>query len=97
MKNFILASIRFYQKHISVHLPPMCKYYPTCSRYAVEAIEIHGALKGSIMAVLRLLRCNPLFVGGYDPVPPKKGDKTRGCHNCQCQDEQKSDELDDEL
>lgn len=97
MKKFIIAAIRFYQRHISVHLPPMCKYYPTCSRYAVEAIEIHGAFKGSIMAVLRLLRCNPLFVGGYDPVPPKKVKNANKNHNCNCHDEQKSDELDNEL
>lgn len=72
MKKMLLAAIRFYKRHISPHLPPMCKYYPTCSCYAIEAIEIHGALKGSVLAALRILRCNPLFPGGYDPVPPKK-------------------------
>jgi putative membrane protein insertion efficiency factor len=72
VKNFLLAIIRFYRKHISPKLPPMCKYYPTCSAYAVEAIEIHGAFKGSVLSFLRILRCNPLFPGGYDPVPPKK-------------------------
>lgn len=77
MKAVLLRIIRFYRKHISVHLPPMCRYYPTCSVYAVEAIETHGAFKGTLLAVWRLLRCNPLSVGGYDPVPPKK-DK----HNC---------------
>ncbi|MCM1364268.1 MAG: membrane protein insertion efficiency factor YidD [Faecalibacterium sp.] len=77
MKKFLLAIIRFYRKHISVHLPPMCKYYPTCSCYAVEAIETHGSFKGVLLAVWRILRCNPLSAGGYDPVPPKK-DK----HNC---------------
>lgn len=77
MKNLLLGIIRFYRKHISPHLPPMCKYYPTCSAYAVEAIETHGALKGSVLAALRILRCNPLFPGGYDPVPPKKEKKKR--------------------
>ncbi len=72
MKKFFLAGIRFYQKHISPHFPPMCRYYPTCSQYAVEAIEIHGPFKGFFMAIGRLLRCNILFPGGYDPVPPKK-------------------------
>ena len=72
MKKAILAFIRFYRKRISPLLPPMCRYYPTCSQYAVEAIEIHGAFKGSLLTVLRLMRCNVLFPGGYDPVPPKK-------------------------
>jgi hypothetical protein len=72
MKKALLACIRFYRKYISPRLPDMCRYYPTCSQYAYEAIEVHGALKGSILALLRLLRCNILFPGGYDPVPPKK-------------------------
>jgi len=72
MKKAFLAMIRFYQKHVSPYLPDMCRYYPSCSHYAVEAIEVHGAFKGSILALLRLLRCNILFPGGYDPVPPKK-------------------------
>lgn len=78
MKRILLKIIRFYRKHISPHLPPMCRYYPTCSVYAVEAIETHGALKGSLLALWRVLRCNPLSVGGYDPVPPKK-DKHHHC------------------
>ena len=72
MKTVLLSLIRFYQKHISPLLPPMCRYYPTCSNYAVEAIRVHGAFKGTLLAVLRLMRCNILFPGGYDPVPPKK-------------------------
>ena len=72
MQKSLLAAIRFYQRRISPALPPMCRYYPTCSQYAIEAIEVHGALKGSLLAVLRLMRCNILFPGGYDPVPPKK-------------------------
>jgi len=50
----------------------MCRFYPTCSCYAIEAIETHGALKGTGLTALRLMRCNPFFPGGYDPVPPKK-------------------------
>ncbi len=72
MKKVLKALIRFYQKCISPLLPSMCRYYPTCSNYALEAIEVHGAFKGSLLAVWRILRCNRLFPGGYDPVPPKK-------------------------
>lgn len=75
MKKMLLSAIRFYRRHISPRFPASCKYYPTCSVYAIEAIEVHGALKGSVLAVLRILRCNPLFPGGYDPVPPKKEKK----------------------
>ena len=77
MKNFLLSIIRFYRKHISPHLPAMCRYYPTCSRYAVEAIETHGAFKGFLLALWRVLRCNPLSKGGYDPVPPKREKEKR--------------------
>ncbi|UKI24084.1 MAG: membrane protein insertion efficiency factor YidD [Anaerotruncus sp.] len=49
-----------------------CRYTPTCSQYAIEAIEVHGIFKGSLLAARRILRCNPFFKGGYDPVPPKK-------------------------
>ena len=72
MKKLIIRTIRFYQKKISPLFGPRCRYYPTCSQYAVEAVERFGAFKGSILAVLRLLRCNPFFPGGYDPVPEKK-------------------------
>jgi len=72
VKKALLAAIRFYRRHLSPHLPPMCRYYPTCSVYAIEAIETHGALRGTLLAVWRLLRCNPLSPGGYDPVPPKR-------------------------
>ena len=72
MKKLIIKSIRFYQKKISPLFGPRCRYYPTCSQYAVEAVERFGAFKGSILAIFRLLRCNPLFPGGYDPVPEKK-------------------------
>lgn len=75
MKQFIIKSIKFYQKKISPLFGPKCRYYPTCSQYAIQAVEIHGVLKGSVLAVLRLLRCNPIFPGGYDPVPEKKQKK----------------------
>jgi putative membrane protein insertion efficiency factor len=69
MKKVILAMIRFYQRAISPYTRPCCRYTPTCSQYAVEAVTKYGALKGSFLALKRLLRCNPLFPGGYDPVP----------------------------
>ena len=72
MKQILLRLLRFYRTKISPLKPPMCRYYPTCSEYAVEAIETHGAFFGSLLAIRRLLRCNVLFPGGYDPVPPKK-------------------------
>lgn len=72
MKKLFIKLIRYYQTHISVHTPPMCKYYPTCSQYALEAIENFGAFKGFFMALWRFLRCNPFSKGGYDPVPQKK-------------------------
>lgn len=77
MKKLLLSIIRFYRKHISPHLPAMCRYYPTCSCYAIEAIETHGAFRGFLLALWRVLRCNPLSKGGYDPVPPKRGKKKR--------------------
>ncbi len=65
--------IRLYQMTLSKALPPLCRFEPSCSRYAVQAIERHGALRGSILAVLRVMRCNPFSEGGYDPVPPLPG------------------------
>ncbi len=75
MKKMLIKAIKFYQRKISPLFGPKCRFYPTCSQYAVEAIEIHGVLKGVILAALRLVRCNPLFPGGYDPVPRKKEKK----------------------
>ena len=70
MKKILLGIIRFYQKYLSgAKGYPSCKYYPTCSRYAIEAIEKYGAFKGGLLAAWRILRCNPFSKGGYDPVP----------------------------
>jgi putative membrane protein insertion efficiency factor len=74
MKRFLVLLIRFYQKNISPLKKPCCKYYPTCSNYAVEAISRFGAFKGFFLAFYRVLRCNPFSRGGYDPVP-EKGDR----------------------
>ncbi|MBQ3046198.1 MAG: membrane protein insertion efficiency factor YidD [Clostridia bacterium] len=76
MKNFLLSAIRFYQRRISPLFPPRCRYYPTCSHYAVEAIQVHGVIRGTLLTLFRLMRCNILFPGGYDPVPPKKHRKS---------------------
>jgi len=69
MKRVLVLIVRGYQIGISPLLPPSCRYYPTCSAYAVEALEKHGAAKGSWLALRRILRCHPFHAGGYDPVP----------------------------
>lgn len=70
MKSIFIWLIRFYQKHISPAFPPRCRFTPTCSQYALEAIGKYGALKGGLLAFWRLLRCNPFNKGDYyDPVP----------------------------
>ncbi len=71
MKKLLIFLIHFYQKNISSWLEQKnirCKYYPTCSEYAKQAIEKYGALKGSALAIKRILKCNPLSKGGYDPL-----------------------------
>ncbi|HHT78770.1 MAG TPA: membrane protein insertion efficiency factor YidD [Actinobacteria bacterium] len=68
MKKILIFIISIYKKHISPFFPPSCRFYPTCSVYAVQAIEKYGAIKGSIKAIYRILRCNPFNKGGYDPV-----------------------------
>lgn len=75
MKRFLIAGIKFYKKNISPLTSSKCKYYPTCSSYGVEAISVHGAFKGSLLTIWRILRCNPFSKGGFDPVPEKKEKK----------------------
>ena len=70
MKRVLLLLIRLYQKHISPGLPRRCRFSPTCSQYALEAITKYGALKGGWLALRRIGRCHPLHPGGHDPVPP---------------------------
>lgn len=70
MTRLLLALIRWYQKHVSPLFPPRCRFTPTCSQYAAEAVEKYGAWKGGWLACRRLLRCNPFYRGNYyDPVP----------------------------
>lgn len=73
MRNVLLGAIRLYQRWVSPALPPACRFYPSCSRYAAEAIEARGALRGGWLAIRRLLRCHPFHPGGYDPVPRSGG------------------------
>jgi uncharacterized protein len=67
-RRIALVPVRGYQRLISPALPRRCKYHPTCSAYAVQAIDSYGILRGAVLAVWRLLRCNPFSHGGYDPV-----------------------------
>lgn len=83
MKKTFIRLIRLYQKNISPKKPPCCKYYPSCSSYAIEAIEKRGAFIGFFLALFRILRCNPFAKGGYDPVPEKKQKQTSGTNSLQ--------------
>lgn len=69
MKKVLTAIIAFYRGYISPLRPPCCRFIPTCSAYALEAIEKYGAAKGGYLALRRLLKCHPFHQGGYDPVP----------------------------
>ncbi|SMC57309.1 membrane protein insertion efficiency factor YidD [Papillibacter cinnamivorans] len=69
MKKILIALIVFYRKRISPATPPSCRFIPTCSAYALEAVTKYGALKGSWLALRRILKCHPFHEGGYDPVP----------------------------
>ena len=71
MKNICLKLIRFYQRNISANTAPSCRFTPTCSQYTYTAIERFGVVKGILMGMWRILRCNPFSKGGYDPVPEK--------------------------
>ena len=72
MKRLFIRLIRLYQKHVSPARPRACRFTPTCSEYAVQAFEEYGAFVGFFLAAYRVLRCNPLCRGGYDPVPQKR-------------------------
>jgi len=72
VKQAVLAALRFYKAALSPLLPPACRYTPTCSEYAMEAIDRHGVLKGGWLATRRVLSCHPWSRGGYDPVPERR-------------------------
>ena len=80
MKFLLRWPIRFYQLFISPLLGPRCRFYPTCSNYALEAVEVHGVFKGGWLALKRVSRCHPLNPGGYDPVPGTEAEY--GCPCC---------------
>jgi putative membrane protein insertion efficiency factor len=82
MRSVLICGLRGYQTLVSPLLPRSCKYYPSCSHYAIDAVRQFGAVRGLVLAVWRLLRCNPMSYGGYDPVERQKlfarrdGDRT---------------------
>lgn len=69
IKNIFKGIVRIYQKFISPLFPPSCRYYPSCSTYTLQALEQHGVIKGTMMGVARIVRCNPFVPGGIDEVP----------------------------
>lgn len=69
LKQMVLALLRGYKRFISPLLPPACRFQPTCSEYAADAVELHGVVRGSWLGLRRLLRCHPFSRGGIDPVP----------------------------
>lgn len=71
MSKIIISVIIFYQKFISPLKPTSCRFYPSCSSYAIQAIKKHGLYKGILLAIKRILKCHPFHEGGYDPVPDK--------------------------
>ena len=77
MRTVFVAPIRFYQRFVSPAFPRRCKYHPTCSAYAVEAIRTYGVLRGLVLAAWRILRCNPWSHGGVDPVEAQTIFRTR--------------------
>ena len=80
LTKVVILPIRGYQLVISPMLGPRCRFHPSCSQYAIEAVQTHGTLKGIWLALRRILRCHPLDPGGYDPVPPAKADgENTGC------------------
>ena len=79
MKFLLTVLLRFYQVGLSPMLGPRCRFYPSCSNYAIEALRVHGAAKGSWLAARRVCRCHPWNAGGLDPVPPKNTSHSAAC------------------
>lgn len=88
MKALLIGAIRAYKRVVSPMLPHACRFVPTCSEYAQEALERHGVLRGTMLAAWRILRCNPFGRAGLDPVPPlkriDKHDFANGAEACAC-------------
>lgn len=73
LADVVLAPVRLYRRYLSpLKATPSCRFHPTCSEYAIQAVETHGVLKGLALATWRVLRCHPFNPGGYDPVPPRR-------------------------
>ncbi len=72
-RSALASAFRVYKRFVSPLLPPACRFEPTCSEYAAEAVELHGVVRGAILAIARLLRCHPFCRGGFDPVPRPRG------------------------
>ena len=82
MKSVLRSLLRFYQLAISPMMAPSCRFYPSCSNYAIEALQVHGAARGSLLALKRVCRCHPWNDGGVDPVPPSSTSTTAcGCNH----------------
>ena len=77
IKAVLLRLITFYQLTLSFLLGGQCRFHPTCSQYAKEAIELHGSIEGSVLGIRRICKCHPWHQGGYDPVPKPNSDKAR--------------------
>ncbi|MDR2051698.1 MAG: membrane protein insertion efficiency factor YidD [Deltaproteobacteria bacterium] len=71
IRFLVILPIRIYQRCVSPFIPPSCRFYPTCSAYAAEAVAVHGVFAGLWLALRRILRCHPFNAGGWDPVPPR--------------------------
>ena len=84
MKTVLRFLLRFYQLAISPMMTPSCRFHPSCSNYALEALQVHGAARGSLLAVKRVCRCHPWNAGGHDPVPPLKGKSNSSTTACGC-------------
>ena len=80
-KNLLIALIKLYRLCVSPWFSPCCRFQPSCSSYAKEALEVHGLVKGLYISFLRIIRCQPFCKGGYDPVPPKKASSASQLHN----------------
>ncbi|WP_132243815.1 membrane protein insertion efficiency factor YidD [Marinisporobacter balticus] len=68
MKEILIGMVKIYRRYISPLKPPTCRFYPTCSQYALQALEKYGAIKGTIISIRRILKCHPFHCGGYDPL-----------------------------
>ena len=82
MKTVLRFLLRFYQLAISPMMTPSCRFHPSCSNYALEALQVHGAGRGSLLALKRVCRCHPWHAGGHDPVPPAKSNSSTTACGC---------------